>query len=320
MTTQTIATLFNRFEPVPTAPIKRGPRVDVLVHRCFSQLDGDAKRHHCVCDEHVTPETAAAMVAMGEADYLASFRNTPLGERPYTSLKTIVIRQTSPQVAHYQEQRFDQIIEKRDSVAAAKREEQSQAQKERLVRRLKRTLNQLYNGNHISSDVCDWAHSHAVEILQNPEVIQDRLGKESFRCVVLVAISYWSQLIDDADPMLKVGQGKLIPGTGHGCGLLMTGGFDSQKLNEIDKFSDDPDNGQPAKKATGANFVPGAEVWSIGQAPDGNEWDADGEFVQTQAEQFASEGRDALHRWVRDGIRTELESVGGDDGPLDNFF
>src|SRR5665213_51905 len=83
MTTQTIATLFNRFEPVPTAPIKRGPRVDVLVHRCFSQLDGDAKRHHCVCDEHVTPETAAAMVAMGEADYLASFRNTPLGERPY---------------------------------------------------------------------------------------------------------------------------------------------------------------------------------------------------------------------------------------------
>jgi hypothetical protein len=212
MSTQLIPTIPHTLAAQLIRLTEPQPRVGVLYHKCFSQLEKQTKPSHCHCD-HVDYEAAIASVESGQADWLVSDR----AGKPYKSKQVIVARLTREEARLHELQR----VQNRGRELAELEEIQSAAKFKNIDTRhlasLRKTLVSAVVSSKIEQKYIDTPDCELRLMLRDPESFRESFGQATYRTVLCVAARYWEALLSywhlpnpDKTPMFMSGGGKKI--------------------------------------------------------------------------------------------------------------
>jgi hypothetical protein len=247
----------------PQAPQPPTPK-PILVHFCFNQEAGETKPTRCNCHFHITKDQAYEFVDAGQAHFLL-VRN-PKTPKPTKHHRAIVARQT--------------LMDGKSLFALAaplkpdRREAKHDSIKAGIFRDARRVLQKLLAAGAISPEEAGMSDGDLENVFEHPEAFLERIssGKRLRKAWAAVVEHWWNNLL--GLHRLNMEAGQYMKGADRSTGLLVSGGYDSTKISDVDAARETDDGSVPAANHR-PSFWNGAWDYSSGARPDVDQSDQD---------------------------------------------
>jgi hypothetical protein len=215
---------FSNLHVVPPQAPQPSPAKCIKVHFCFDQGAGETKPDRCKCTVHFTKEEAYEAVDAGRASFL-------LVKNPKTPKLTKNHRAI---VVHQQTVDGQSLFALAAPVKPNHRDTRHEAIKDQVRQDARRILQKLLAVGAISPQDAQMTDADLEAIFQKPESFLERIcARKRLRdAFAEVVTHWWNNLLGYHKLNLEAGQ--FMTHADRGAGELVTGGYDSTKLGEVE--------------------------------------------------------------------------------------
>jgi hypothetical protein len=263
---------FATLKVVPAQAPQPPTKKPILVHFCFNQEAGEMKPDRCKCHVRITKEQAYQFIDAGSAQFL-------LVKNPRTDKLTKFHRAIVAQQRTVDGQTLFALAE---PVKPDRRDAKHAAIKIEIMRDARRVLHKLFAASVISQEDAAMSDADLVHLLGKPEPFLEKIAaskrlQKSFMSVV----GHWYNNILGFH-RLNMEAGEFMTGADRTSGLLVSGGYDAEKIDKVDGARV-TDTGRVPAAGFRKAYWNGGWVSSAGTRPLG---DGEGESEHGEGETF----------------------------------
>jgi hypothetical protein len=215
---------FATLKVVPAQAPQPPTKKPILIHFCFDQEAGETKPVRCNCHVRITKDQAYEIVDAGRAQFL-------LVKNPRTDKLTKFHRAIVVQQHTVDGQTLFALAE---PVKPDRRDAKHAAIKTEIMRDARRILQKLFAASAISPEDAVMSDVDLAQVFEHPESFLEKIaGRKRLKKSFTLIVEHWYNNILGFH-RLNVEAGEFMKDADRTSGLLVSGGYDTEKIGKVD--------------------------------------------------------------------------------------